>query len=107
MQELYKLGARRLVLLDVLPVGCLPSQRATTVDGECDGDGNYLSELFNSLLRVEMAKAVTTSVPAMRYSIASLYNVLTDMIANPTLAGKHQRFILINKVLLVIITHST
>ncbi|CAD6269811.1 unnamed protein product [Miscanthus lutarioriparius] len=87
INELYKLGARRLVLLGVLPVGCLPSQRATTADGECDGDGNYLSELFNSLLRVEMAKAVTTSVPAMRYSIASLYNVLTDMIANPTLAG--------------------
>jgi phospholipase/lecithinase/hemolysin len=84
---LYKLGARRLVLLDVLPVGCLPSQRATTADGECDGDGNYLSELFNSLLRAEMAKAAAASMPAMRYSIASLYNVLTDMIANPTVAG--------------------
>ncbi|CAD6269803.1 unnamed protein product [Miscanthus lutarioriparius] len=64
-----------------------PSDACRASDGECDGDGNYLSELFNSLLRVETAKAVTTSVPAMRYSIASLYNVLTDMIANPTLAG--------------------
>ncbi|OQU79334.1 hypothetical protein SORBI_3008G133200 [Sorghum bicolor] len=83
---LYKLGARKLVLLDVLPVGCLPSQRATTADGECDGDGNYLSELFNALLRAEMAKAAA-AMPAMRYSIASLYNVLTDMIANPARAG--------------------
>jgi hypothetical protein len=102
VQALYKLGARRLVLLDVLPVGCLPSQRTTTADGECDGDGNYLSELFNSLLRAEMAKAVAASMPAMRYSIASLYNVLTDMIANPTLTGKHQHFNLINKQVLVI-----
>jgi non-ribosomal peptide synthetase component E (peptide arylation enzyme) len=85
---LYKLGARRLVLLGIAPVGCLPSQRATTVDGECDDDQNYLSELFNSLLRAEMAKVVAASMPAMRYSIANLYNVLSDIIDNPSLAGK-------------------
>jgi hypothetical protein len=50
-----------------------------------------------------MAKAIAgASMPAMRYSIASLYNVLTDMIANPTLTGKHQHFNLINKQVLVI-----
>lgn len=87
MQELYRLGARRLVLLDILPVGCLPSQRAITANGECNDVGNYLSELFNSLLRAEMAKAVAASMPGMKYSIASLYNVFSDMIANPTLAG--------------------
>ncbi|OEL14665.1 GDSL esterase/lipase [Dichanthelium oligosanthes] len=87
INELYKLGARRLVLLDILPVGCLPSQRATTANGECNADVNHVSELFNSLLRAEMAKAVVASMPAMKYSIASLYNVFSDMIANPTLAG--------------------
>jgi hypothetical protein len=58
------------------------------VDGECDDDQNYLSELFNSLLRAEMAKVVAASMPAMRYSIANLYNVLSDIIDNPSLAGK-------------------
>ncbi|KAJ1265906.1 hypothetical protein BS78_08G109500 [Paspalum vaginatum] len=86
INELYVLGARRLVLLDVLPVGCLPSQRATTADGECNGDGNYLAELFNSLLRAEMAKA-SVAMPGLNYSIASLYNVLSDMIADPAMAG--------------------
>jgi hypothetical protein len=85
---LYKLGARRLVLLGIVPVGCLPRQRATTADGECDDDQNYLSELFNSLLRAEMAKVVAASMPTMRYSIANLYNVLSDIIDNPSLAGK-------------------
>jgi hypothetical protein len=88
MQELYKLGARRLVLLDILPVGCLPSQRAITANGECNDDGNYVSGLFNSLLRTEMAKA---SMPGMKYSIASVYNVFSDMITNPTLAGNKPR----------------
>jgi hypothetical protein len=82
-----------LVLLDILPVGCLPSQRAITANGECNDDGNYVSGLFNSLLRTEMAKAVAASMPGMKYSIASVYNVFSDMITNPTWAGnKHGHF---------------
>ena len=88
VQELYGLGARRLVLLDVLPVGCLPCQRATTADGGCNGDGNYLAELFNALLRAEMAKAASVAMPGLSYSIASLYNVLSDIIADPAMAGE-------------------
>lgn len=80
-----------MVLLDILPVGCLPSQRATTANGDCDAGGNTLSEMFNALLRTEMAKSVAASMPGMRYSIASLYNVFSDMIANPKLAGKWDR----------------
>ncbi|XP_062204806.1 GDSL esterase/lipase At4g16230-like [Phragmites australis] len=87
INELYKLGARRLALLDILPVGCLPSQRATTANGECSASGNSLSQLFNALLRNEMAKAVAASMPGLKYSIASVYNTFSDMIANPTLAG--------------------
>ncbi|KAK3140027.1 hypothetical protein QOZ80_5AG0394380 [Eleusine coracana subsp. coracana] len=87
INELYKLGARKLALLDILPVGCLPSQRGITANGECDADGNTLSQMFNALLRTEMAKAAPASMPGLRYSIASLYNVFSDMIANPKLAG--------------------
>lgn len=88
IRELYKLGARRLVLLDIMPVGCVPSERAMTADGECDGFGNHLAELFNSLLRPEMARfAAAAAMPGMEYSIAALNNVLSDMIADPALAG--------------------
>ncbi|KAG2630064.1 GDSL esterase/lipase At4g28780-like [Panicum virgatum] len=87
INELYKLGARRLSLLNIVPVGCLPSQRAITANGECDAKGNSLSQMFNALLRTEMAKAVVASMPFLKYSIASLYNTYSDMIANPALAG--------------------
>ncbi|TVU49700.1 hypothetical protein EJB05_01026, partial [Eragrostis curvula] len=87
ISELYRLGARKLAVLDILPVGCLPSQRAITGNGDCDAFGNTLSEMFNAVLRVEMGKAVAASMPGMRYSIAGVYNVLSDMIANPALAG--------------------
>jgi hypothetical protein len=89
MQELYELGARKLALLDILPVGCLPRQRATTANGDCDADGETLSKMFNLALRAEMASdTVAASMPGLRYSIAGLYNVLSDMIADPSLAGK-------------------
>ncbi|XP_025807874.1 GDSL esterase/lipase At4g28780-like [Panicum hallii] len=87
INELYELGARRLALLDLVPAGCLPSQRAITANGECDANGNSLSQMFNALLRTEIAKAVVASMPFLKYSIASLYNTYSDMIANPALAG--------------------
>ncbi|OEL24145.1 GDSL esterase/lipase [Dichanthelium oligosanthes] len=87
INELYKLGARRLALLDIVPVGCLPSQRAITANGECDNDGNSMSQMFNALLRTEMTKAVAAFMPCLKYSVNSLYNAYSDMIANPALAG--------------------
>jgi hypothetical protein len=92
VQELYELGARRLALLDIVPAGCLPSQRAITANGECDPGGNSISRMFNALIRTEMAKAVATSMPSLKYSIASLYNTYSDMIADPAMAGKHKSF---------------
>ncbi|CAO2039044.1 unnamed protein product [Urochloa humidicola] len=86
INELYKLGARRLALLDIVPAGCLPSQQAITANGECDPSGNSISQMFNAL-RSEIAKAVVTSMPGLKYSVASLYNTYSDMIANPALAG--------------------
>ncbi|TVU49698.1 hypothetical protein EJB05_01024, partial [Eragrostis curvula] len=90
IKELYTLGARKLAILDMVPVGCLPSQRAITANGDCDADGNKMAEMFNDGLRAEMEKAVAASMPDLRYSIASLYNVLSDMIADPALAGLHE-----------------
>uniref|UniRef100_A0A0A8XN70 GDSL esterase/lipase n=1 Tax=Arundo donax TaxID=35708 RepID=A0A0A8XN70_ARUDO len=46
-----------------------------------------MSQMFNALLRAEMAKSAAAAMPALRYSVASLYSVLSDMIANPKLAG--------------------
>ncbi|KAL6847367.1 hypothetical protein ACP4OV_023220 [Aristida adscensionis] len=90
IEALHALGARRLAVLDALPVGWLPSQRAATDDGGCDdAGGNALARMFNAGLRQELATAAAAggSLPGARYAVASLYNAFSDMIANPTLAG--------------------
>lgn len=87
IKALYKLGARRLGILDVLPVGCVPSTRTWSSDGVCDAPANSLARGFNTLLRAEMANAAAAAMPDLIYSIASIYNIFYDMINNPQLDG--------------------
>uniref|UniRef100_A0A0D9Y0I1 GDSL esterase/lipase n=1 Tax=Leersia perrieri TaxID=77586 RepID=A0A0D9Y0I1_9ORYZ len=87
IKTLYKLGARRLGILDVLPLGCLPISRVPMENGECSGEDNWQARLFNRLLRRKMAAAVTASMPDLKYSIGSIYYTYYDMIVDPTLAG--------------------
>lgn len=87
-QTLYRLGARRVAILDVPPIGCVPGARAATNGGGCNDVANFMAQWFNSLLRIEMAAAVAASMPSLKYSIGSTYNVLSDIIANPLPAGK-------------------
>ncbi|KAM0921644.1 hypothetical protein ACQ4PT_006616 [Festuca glaucescens] len=87
-QVLYNLGARRLGLLDAVPIGCLPGSRASSInDGPCNDASNSLAWQFNALLRLEMASATSAAMPGMEYSIASIYNIISDMISNPPFDG--------------------
>ncbi|KAK1627428.1 hypothetical protein QYE76_001743 [Lolium multiflorum] len=88
IKVLYNLGARRLGLLDAVPIGCLPGSRASSInDGPCNDASNSLAQHFNTLLRLEMASATAASMPGMEYSIASVYNIISDMISNPPIDG--------------------
>lgn len=87
MQALYKLGARRLGILDVPAIGCTPGSRVPMANGVCNDAANSMAQNFNKLLRLEVAKAVATSMPGMKYSIASTYKFLTDLMDNHLVAG--------------------
>ncbi|KAG0520542.1 hypothetical protein BDA96_08G083200 [Sorghum bicolor] len=87
INALYTLGARRLGILDVPAIGCTPGSRVPMANGGCNDAANSMAQNFNKLLRVEVAKAVETSMPDMKYSIASTYNFLTDLMDNHLVAG--------------------
>ncbi|CAN6342571.1 unnamed protein product [Urochloa humidicola] len=71
------MGARRLGILDVPAIGCTPGARVPMLNSGCNDAANSMAQTFNNLLRAEVAKAVTASMPGMKYSIGSTYNVLT------------------------------
>ncbi|KAF0932587.1 hypothetical protein E2562_010464 [Oryza meyeriana var. granulata] len=90
VQTLYGLGARRFGIIDVPPIGCVPSVRATTPAGAtgCIDGANDLARGFNSALRSMMASlAGSGALPGMRYSVSSSYNVVSYLTANPAAAG--------------------
>uniref|UniRef100_A0ACD5ZDC5 Uncharacterized protein n=1 Tax=Avena sativa TaxID=4498 RepID=A0ACD5ZDC5_AVESA len=87
IQALYNLGARMVGILDVPPVGCTPESRLGTSNGGCNDVANSLAQGFNNLLRTQLAGVVAANMTDLKYSIANNYNILTNMIANPFIAG--------------------
>ncbi|KAK3159055.1 hypothetical protein QOZ80_2AG0145090 [Eleusine coracana subsp. coracana] len=93
---LYSLGARRLGIVDVAPIGCVPAIRATSPDGEtkCVESANALARGFNDALRSLLANLTSSSssgngnkLPGLRYSVGSSYNVVSFFTAHPEAAG--------------------
>uniref|UniRef100_A0A0D9VKU2 AAA+ ATPase domain-containing protein n=1 Tax=Leersia perrieri TaxID=77586 RepID=A0A0D9VKU2_9ORYZ len=88
VQALYALGARRFGLIDVPPIGCVPSVRAASLSGAagCVDAANQLASGFNAQLRSLMSR-LGGAMPAMRYSVGSSYNVVAYLTASPAAAG--------------------
>lgn len=82
-QRLYKLGARKIVVSNVGPIGCIPSQRDLNPSaGEnCVALPNHLAQLFNGRLKnlvLELRKNLRRS----KFLYADVYRIVDDIIQN-------------------------
>ncbi|WCJ35067.1 GDSL-like Lipase/Acylhydrolase superfamily protein [Euphorbia peplus] len=84
VQDLYKLGARRIGLFSTPPIGCVPSQR--TLGGglqrDCAENYNEAATLFNSKLSSNL-NSLHNSLPNSRLVYIDIYNPLLNLIQNP------------------------
>lgn len=91
MQELYGLGARRIGVVGLPVLGCVPSQR--TIDGgisrACSDFENQAAVLFNNKLSSQM-DALKKQFQEARLVYLDLYNPLLHLIQNPAKYGNHQ-----------------
>ncbi|XP_059646323.1 GDSL esterase/lipase EXL3-like [Cornus florida] len=88
MQDLYKMGARRIAVLGLPPCGCLPSQRSL-FGGEqrqCVEKYNEAAQLFNSKLS-EQLKSLDSKLPDSKIVYIDIYSPLLDLIQNPNTYG--------------------
>ncbi|KAL9358164.1 hypothetical protein Peur_051417 [Populus x canadensis] len=87
-QELYELGARRIVVFSAPPVGCVPSQRtlAGGAERECAENFNEAAKLFNSKLSKKL-DSLASSLPNSRLVYIDVYNPLLDIIQKPQKYG--------------------
>ncbi|CAN0914320.1 GDSL esterase/lipase At2g42990 [Linum grandiflorum] len=88
--ELYSLGARKISLTGVPPMGCLPLERATNFvhDHDCNHEYNDVALEFNSKLDA-MARQLDKDLPGLKIVFTKdVYGIVLDMVRNPSSYGK-------------------
>ncbi|KAI3464804.1 hypothetical protein Pfo_021467 [Paulownia fortunei] len=88
MQDLYRLGARRIGVFGLPPLGCLPSQRTLKGGAErkCIDMYNQVAELFNNKLSAEV-DSINSRYLLARVTYIDIYNLPLDLIHNPQKYG--------------------
>ena len=86
MQELYELGARKLGIINVGPVGCVPRVRVLNATGGCADGMNQLAAGFDAALESLLA-GLAAKLPGMAYSLADSLGLTQDTLADPLAVG--------------------
>ncbi|XP_022737329.1 GDSL esterase/lipase At1g74460-like [Durio zibethinus] len=79
---LHNLGARKLMVFGLGPMGCIPLQRVLSTSGQCQERANKLALSFNkasSKLLVEM----DSKLPGASFKFGDAYDIIDDVIRNP------------------------
>ncbi|KAK1441038.1 hypothetical protein QVD17_06874 [Tagetes erecta] len=88
IQELHSLGARRVVVLSLPPIGCMPT--SITFSGSqnrtCSILYNKAAELFNKKLSSEL-QSLRSRHPPVKVVFADIYNPLLHIVNNPQSYG--------------------
>ncbi|KAK1303969.1 GDSL esterase/lipase EXL3 [Acorus calamus] len=81
--DLYALGARKIGIISLPPIGCVPSQR--TIQGgilrDCSQPLNEAAMLFNSRISTEL-QTLNETLPGAKMILIDIYNPLLHMMQN-------------------------
>ncbi|RDX64832.1 GDSL esterase/lipase EXL3, partial [Mucuna pruriens] len=88
LQELYGLGARRIGVFTLPPIGCVPSQRTLRggIQRTCSDFENQAAMLFNTKLKSQL-DALKILFSDARFVYLDIYGPLLNMIQNPAKYG--------------------
>ncbi|XP_021275226.1 GDSL esterase/lipase At2g42990-like isoform X2 [Herrania umbratica] len=88
VRQIYGLGARKMSLTGLPPIGCLPEQRATNFEDplNCVEERNKVALEFNGKLKVLVAK-LNKELPGLKVFFADAYDLLLQLIQNPSQYG--------------------
>lgn len=87
LKELYKLGARNILVSDVGAIGCIPSQLAVkSINGECVDSDNELAQSYNAGLK-EMLAQLNFQFGDAKFVFVNTYDSIYDYSNNPTKYG--------------------
>ncbi|KAK6934509.1 GDSL lipase/esterase [Dillenia turbinata] len=88
VNELYRLGARKISLGGLPPMGCLPLERTTDIffGSVCVEEYNDVAHDFNEKLKA-LVEQLNKQLPGIRLVLSNPYDLLLEMIQNPESFG--------------------
>lgn len=89
VKELYKLGARKISLGGLPPMGCLPLERTSNVMGgnDCISRYNDVALEFNNKLK-SLTVSLNKELPGSKLVFSNPYYIFLHMIRRPSSYGK-------------------
>nr|DAD38306.1 TPA_asm: hypothetical protein HUJ06_008947 [Nelumbo nucifera] len=86
--RMYRLGARKIVVINVGPIGCIPNQREfhLSAGDDCSAFPNQLAKLFNDRLR-HLVKEISSNLNGSIFVYADVYRIVGDIVENYTSYG--------------------
>lgn len=82
LKLLHGLGARKLMVFGLGPMGCIPLQRVLSTSGDCQEKTNNLALSFNKAAN-KMVDQLSASLPHANFKFGDAYDVVDDVIKNP------------------------
>ncbi|CAO2827197.1 unnamed protein product [Amaranthus hypochondriacus] len=91
LKRLYDLGARKIIIMDIGPIGCVPTfardvKFKLNNNATCDEDINDAVSHFNILLASTLQK-LASNIPNSHFILGHGYNSLYDAVLNPAKYG--------------------
>ena len=83
------MGARKIVIPNVGPIGCIPYQRDVNPSsgGDCVALPNHLAQLYNSQLK-GLLQELTSTLEGSTFVFANVYRIVADIVQNYQSYGK-------------------
>ncbi|GLU23827.1 hypothetical protein SLE2022_398030 [Rubroshorea leprosula] len=88
INQLYQLGARKIAITGLPPMGCVPLERTTNIlfGSNCIEEYNNVAMDFNKKLQGSIMK-LTKEHDGIQLVLANIYDILSEMIDNPNSFG--------------------
>jgi len=85
LQEMHRLGARRLIIVGVLPLGCIPLIKTLRNAEGCDQSLNSVAHAFNAKL-LQQLNFLKTKL-GLKTALVDVYGMIQRAVTNPKQYG--------------------